>query len=141
MRCAKCGSESPAGKNFCGDCGAELSNRCPSCGAIISDSWKFCRDCGAAVSIATAPANLGAPLTAGPDSGSDLEGERLTVATPLVNPFAANNGSTNVTDLGPLPSRQGSAGHQVSKFVGREGELVLMNQALELAGRGHGQIV
>src|SRR6266850_531192 len=141
MRCAKCGSESPAGKNFCGDCGAELSNRCPSCGAIISDSWKFCRDCGAAISIATAPANLGAPLTAGPDSGGDLEGERLTVAAPLVNPFAASNGSTVVTDLGPLPSRQGSAGYQGSKFVGREGELVRMKNALELAGRGHGQIV
>ena len=24
MRCAKCGSENPAGKKFCGDCGGEL---------------------------------------------------------------------------------------------------------------------
>src|SRR6266404_3805012 len=49
MRCEKCGSESPAGKKFCGDCGAELSNCCTSCGAVILASWKFCRGCGAAI--------------------------------------------------------------------------------------------
>jgi hypothetical protein len=141
MRCARCGSESPAGKNFCGDCGAELSNRCPSCAAVISDSWKFCRDCGAALSIAaTAPEHLGAPLTADPDSAGELEGERPTVTAPLADPFAAINGSTNVTDLDPLPSRRWSARHG-SKFVGREGELAQMNHALELARCGQGQIV
>ena len=33
MRCAKCGAENPAGKKFCGDCGAALANLCPKCGA------------------------------------------------------------------------------------------------------------
>src|SRR6266404_119086 len=116
MRCARCGSENPVGKNFCGDCGAELSKRCPRCGSLISDSSRFCRDCGAAVSIEDTP------LTAGPDSAGELEGERPTVARPLTDSFAAINGSTNVTELGPLPSRRWSARHQVSKFVGREGE-------------------
>ncbi len=131
MRCARCGSESPAGKNFCGDCGAELSNRCPRCGSVISDSSKFCRDCGAEVGIENTT------LTAGPDSGGGLEGERPTATAP----FDAINGSTNVPKLGPLPSRRWSARNQISKFVGRDGELAQMNQALELARRGHGQIL
>jgi uncharacterized membrane protein YvbJ len=29
MRCSKCGSDSPAGKKFCGDCGAPLENLDP----------------------------------------------------------------------------------------------------------------
>src|SRR6267154_699477 len=70
MRCASCGSENPAGKNFCGDCGAELSNRCPRCGSVISDSTKFCRDCGAEVGVEDLP------LTAGLDSSGGLEGAR-----------------------------------------------------------------
>src|SRR6267154_613593 len=131
MRCASCGSENPAGKNFCGDCGAELSNRCPRCGSVISDSTKFCRDCGAEVGIEDLS------LTAGPDSGDGLEGVRPTATAS----FAAINGSTNVTELGPLPSRRWSSRHQVSKFVGREGEIAQMNHALELARRGQGQIV
>src|SRR4029077_15493595 len=81
MRCARCGSESPAGKKFCGDCGAELSNCCPSCGAVLSASWKFCRGSAAAID----------------------------------------------------PS--------LSKFVGRLPELAQMNDALNLARSGHGQIV
>ena len=32
MTCAACGSENPAGKRFCGDCGAPLGAACPSCG-------------------------------------------------------------------------------------------------------------
>jgi len=46
-----------------------------------------------------------------------------------------------VPKIGPLPSRRWSARNQISKFVGREGELAQMNQALELARRGHGQIL
>ena len=131
MRCARCGSENPVGKNFCGDCGAELSNRCPRCGSVISDSSKFCRDCGAEVGIENTT------LTAGPDSDGGLEGECPTATAP----FDAINGSTNVPKLGPLPSRRWSARNQISKFVGREGELAQMNHALELARHGHGQIV
>src|SRR6266404_7833926 len=137
MRCARCGSESPAGKNFCGDCGAELSNRCSRCEAVVSDSWKFCRDCGAALTSADSAAHLGVPLTADPDSAAELGGELQTGT----DPFAATNGSSNVTVVGPLPSRRWSARHQVSKVVGRESELAQMNHALELARGGHGQII
>ena len=33
MTCSHCGSDNPAGKNFCGDYGGALENRCPQCGA------------------------------------------------------------------------------------------------------------
>ena len=131
MRCARCGSENPVGKNFCGDCGAELSNRCPRCGSVISDSSKFCRDCGAEIGIEDTT------VTAGPDSGGGLDGELPTATAP----FDVINGSTNVPELGPLPSRRWSARNQISRFVGRESELAQINHALELARRGNGQIV
>jgi len=41
MRCVKCGTENPAGKRFCGDCGAALANRCAQCGADNPAEKKF----------------------------------------------------------------------------------------------------
>jgi class 3 adenylate cyclase/tetratricopeptide (TPR) repeat protein len=46
MRCSKCGSDNPAGKKFCGDCGAPLANLCPNCGADNPPAKRFCGDCG-----------------------------------------------------------------------------------------------
>jgi class 3 adenylate cyclase len=50
MRCQKCGSESPTGKRFCGDCGEPLANRCSQCGSENPPGKKFCGDCGATLS-------------------------------------------------------------------------------------------
>src|SRR5215472_14521387 len=47
MRCSKCGSDNPADKNFCADCGARLANHCPKCRAENPPSKRFCGDCGA----------------------------------------------------------------------------------------------
>lgn len=47
MRCPRCGAHSPAGKKFCGDCGAALAVACPSCGAANSTGEDFCGRCGA----------------------------------------------------------------------------------------------
>jgi class 3 adenylate cyclase/tetratricopeptide (TPR) repeat protein len=47
MRCSKCGSDNPADKKFCGDCGAALASRCPKCGSENPPSKHFCGDCGA----------------------------------------------------------------------------------------------
>ncbi len=106
MRCASCGSENPAGKKFCGDCGAELSNRCPKCGAENSDGKKFCGDCGAALGVATRAA--GAPARARPrtteivEPAGELEGERKLV-TAL---FADIKGSTELEqNLDPEEAR------------------------------------
>jgi class 3 adenylate cyclase/tetratricopeptide (TPR) repeat protein len=50
--CPTCGSENPAGKKFCGDCGNALARVCSSCGSPIEASKKFCGDCGAPVDAA-----------------------------------------------------------------------------------------
>ena len=92
MRCAKCSSDNPAGKKFCGDCGARLAHSCPKCGAENPESKKFCGDCGAPLAAgsrttpspgAAPPGIGGAPsaisLAVEPVSGEIPEGERKTV--------------------------------------------------------------
>ena len=72
MRCSKCGSDSPAGKKFCEDCGAPLATPCPKCGAETTTGKRFCGDCGTPLDV---PAPASEPLNGG------LTGERrhLTV--------------------------------------------------------------
>jgi len=55
MRCSKCGSENPAGKKFCGDCGAPLANRCPNCSSENPAGKRFCGECGSALNSNTQP--------------------------------------------------------------------------------------
>src|ERR1051326_3275023 len=57
MTCSHCGSDNPAGKRFCGDCGSVLENRCPHCGADNPPNKRFCGDCG--ISFAAQPAHAG----------------------------------------------------------------------------------
>jgi len=106
MCCASCGSEIAAGKKFCGDCGAEQSNRCPKCGAENSLGKRFCGDCGAALGAAApaaaAPARAGTRITALVEPAGELDGERKTV-TAL---FADIKGSTELEqDLDPEEAR------------------------------------
>jgi predicted amidophosphoribosyltransferase len=56
MTCPHCGNDNPAGKKFCGDCGAAQENRCPQCGADNPANKKFCGDCGAA--LVASPARM-----------------------------------------------------------------------------------
>jgi class 3 adenylate cyclase/tetratricopeptide (TPR) repeat protein len=112
MRCAKCGAENPAGKRFCGDCGAPLANRCEQCGAENPPGKKFCGDCGSALgtamTAAVAPSspprsapNIGVTPEQ-PDASATLDGERKTV-TAL---FADIKGSTELMeDLDPEEAR------------------------------------
>jgi class 3 adenylate cyclase/tetratricopeptide (TPR) repeat protein len=46
MRCASCGSELIAGKQFCHVCGARATVACPRCGAAVGAGFRFCPDCG-----------------------------------------------------------------------------------------------
>ena len=55
MRCSNCGSDNPAGKKFCSECGAGFSRGCPQCGAENAPAAKFCGDCGAALSPPVQP--------------------------------------------------------------------------------------
>jgi len=61
MQCSNCGSENPASKKFCEDCGATLEDRCPNCGAITTAGKRFCGECGAglAETAATKPVSGG----------------------------------------------------------------------------------
>jgi class 3 adenylate cyclase len=111
MRCSKCGSDNPADKKFCGDCGMPLANRCPRCGADNPPAKGFCGDCGAALSAkndaAQSPASFrGTPdiaITAeGTGASIPVDGERKTV-TAL---FADIKGSMELMeDLDPEEAR------------------------------------
>ena len=110
MRCSKCGSESPATKKFCGDCGAPLTNRCPKCDAENPPGKRFCGDCGTALVATSATAqsptsSLGSAdiaISAEATNSAVAEGERKTV-TAL---FADIKGSTELMeDLDPEQAR------------------------------------
>src|SRR5271169_5888733 len=84
MRCSKCKAENPAGKKFCGDCGAPLANLCAQCGADNPAGKRFCGECGAALEAAVATASArqanDAPIRiAGTSAPENIEGERKNV--------------------------------------------------------------
>ncbi len=107
MRCSNCKAENPAGKKFCGDCGAALANLCPKCGADNPADKRFCGECGTALGApaGTAPAkkaNDSPILVAETPAPENLEGERKTI-TAL---FADIKGSTELEqDLDPEEAR------------------------------------
>jgi predicted ATPase/class 3 adenylate cyclase len=61
--CPGCGTENPAEKRFCGDCGTPLAAACASCGATNPPGKRFCSDCGAELGV---PAAIPAPAVEGP---------------------------------------------------------------------------
>jgi class 3 adenylate cyclase/tetratricopeptide (TPR) repeat protein len=91
MRCPRCGAHSPAGKKFCGDCGAALAVACPSCGAANSTGEDFCSRCGAV---------LDAPgfVEAGEPSGAAGIGGRLGEIKQVTVLFCDIVGSTALTE-------------------------------------------
>jgi class 3 adenylate cyclase/tetratricopeptide (TPR) repeat protein len=104
MRCSNCGSDNPAGKKFCSECGAELSRGCPQCGAENAPAAKFCGDCGAALSV---PLQATVAETA-PVQPREIAGERrhLTVL------FCDLVGSTQISaQLDPEEWREIVAGY------------------------------
>jgi class 3 adenylate cyclase/tetratricopeptide (TPR) repeat protein len=64
MRCAKCGTENPPDRKFCGECGAHFSLRCPQCGNENVPPFKFCGECGAALDNIVRTPNAAAPAAA-----------------------------------------------------------------------------
>lgn len=108
MCCSKCGSDNPADKKFCGDCGAPLTNRCPNCGAENPPGKRFCGDCGTPLgrrnATAQAPSSsLGtADIAISAEATAPVDGERKTV-TAL---FADIKGSMELMeDLDPEEAR------------------------------------
>src|SRR5579863_1002138 len=107
MRCSNCKTENPAGKKFCGDCGAALANLCPKCGGENPADKRFCGECGTALGAPAAAAsakksNDSSIRVAETTAPENLEGERKTV-TAL---FADIKGSTELEqDLDPEEAR------------------------------------
>ena len=107
MRCPKCNSENPEGKNFCGKCGARFAGRCVKCGAGNPPGDNFCGDCGAALSapaaaVAAKQSSEALVRVADSTAPENIEGERKTV-TAL---FADIKGSTELEqDLDPEEAR------------------------------------
>ena len=105
MRCSNCGSDNPAGKKFCSECGAGFSRGCPQCGAENAPAAKFCGDCGAELSPPVQP-----PVAeASPVQPREVAGERrhLTVL------FCDLVGSTGIAaQLDPEEWRYTVAGYQ-----------------------------
>jgi class 3 adenylate cyclase/tetratricopeptide (TPR) repeat protein len=108
MRCSKCGSDNPAGKKFCGDCGAPLENRCVECGADNPPGKRFCGDCGTPVGPRNATAQSPSPslgtadIAISAEATAPADGERKTV-TAL---FADIKGSMElIEDLDPEEAR------------------------------------
>src|SRR6266853_648098 len=117
MRCSKCGSENPAGKKYCSECGAGLLMRCPQCNAEHAPAAKFCGECGA-----PCDSSIGTPVSeTGSVQRADLSGERrhLTVL------FCDLVGSTGIaTRLDPEQWRETVAGYHraaaeaITRFAG-----------------------
>ena len=104
MRCSNCGSDNPADRKFCGECGAQFRLRCPKCGKENVPPFRFCGDCGAALTAAGSivPTQVGASVRREATAPEALEGERKTV-TAL---FADLKGSTELMEsLDPEEAR------------------------------------
>ena len=107
MRCSNCKTENPAGKKFCGDCGAALANLCPKCGAENPAGKRFCGECGTALEAPAAVASAkkssdSAIRVAESPAPENLEGERKTVTALFVD----IKGSTEMMeDLDPEKAR------------------------------------
>ena len=130
--CASCGTENPADKRFCGDCGAPLSSGCPSCGASNPPGKRFCGDCGTALGAATgiAPAAVGGatPPSASPIPAEPTIAERRLVSILFADlvgftPFSEERDSEEVretlTRYFELATEViGRYGGTVEKFIG-----------------------
>jgi class 3 adenylate cyclase/tetratricopeptide (TPR) repeat protein len=85
VTCSACGSENPAGRKFCGECGTPLAVGCPSCGAPTTAGQRFCGECGSALGTAPSatparPAPSPARPTAAPTPASTPVAERRLVS-------------------------------------------------------------
>ena len=63
MLCGACGTENPADKRFCRECGSPLAQGCPSCGSPVEPGSRFCGDCGAVLAAPAGAATTPPPAT------------------------------------------------------------------------------
>jgi ribosomal protein L40E len=104
MRCSKCGSENPAGNNFCARCGNALAHLCLKCGAEASPSSNFCGKCGAALT-----ASVSTPVSETPPIQSPEVAEKRRHLTVLFCDLVCSTGIA--TRLDPEQRRETVAGY------------------------------
>jgi class 3 adenylate cyclase/tetratricopeptide (TPR) repeat protein len=74
--CSNCGTENPADRKFCGECGSALVLVCPNCGNPNAPRFKFCGECGTSLA------------GAGAGAGSLVVSASGVAATPSVPPVS-----------------------------------------------------
>ncbi len=126
MVCPSCGTENPADKRFCGDCGTPLASGCPTCGAVNPPGKKFCGDCGTALieSATTKTAEVAAARP--PDSPAVAERRVVSILFADLVGFTALAEGKDAEDTRELLSRYfdlardviGRYGGTVEKFIG-----------------------
>ena len=122
MRCSKCGSENPAGKKYCSECGVGLLMRCLRCNAENAPAAKFCGECGAPFE-----SSIGTPVSeTGSVQRADLSGERrhLTVlfcdlvgSTVIAARLDPSNGAKRSLAIIGRPPRRSSASRATSPNI------------------------
>lgn len=81
MKCSQCGTVNPAGRRFCGHCGAPLRGRCAACGFVNAPRDRFCGGCGQ-------------PLAQSADAGTPRHSARVPERRQLTVMFCDAVGST-----------------------------------------------
>ncbi len=130
MVCPNCGTENPADKRFCGDCGTPLASGCPTCGAINPPGKRFCGDCGTALTGASAssgdPAPDRTPAAPAPSTAPVAERRVVSILFADLVGFTALAEGKDAEDTRELLSRYfdlardviGRYGGTVEKFIG-----------------------
>jgi class 3 adenylate cyclase len=121
--CSSCGTENPADKRFCGDCGASLVSGCPTCGATNPPGKRFCGDCGTTLDPGAAG---GSPRPPAPAPAPVAERRLVSVLFADLVGFTTLAEGRDAEDTRELLSRYfdlardvvGRYGGTVEKFIG-----------------------
>jgi class 3 adenylate cyclase/tetratricopeptide (TPR) repeat protein len=126
--CSTCGTENPAGRKFCGQCGASLARVCPTCGTPNDPQFKFCGECGSVLDGPALPAAQpgGVPTAPQPGGAPVAEHRLVSVLFADLVGFTTLSESRDSEEVRDLLSRYFEAcrtvveryGGVVEKFIG-----------------------
>lgn len=130
-RSSTCGHENPLRAAFCGECGEALNSqhlRCTHCGQPNPERLKFCRGCGADQAVPARTSTLLSSVVA-PLSPSRYAHRASNVQRPTSEASSA------------FPSPPSSLQSPVSFLVGRESELIQLQDIFGKVVQGERQVV
>ena len=111
IHCDVCGSESPLGQRFCGNCGSPLPLTCPHCSVAVPPGSRFCGSCGGALAEM--------PETTPEEPASREERRIATVLFADLSGFTALSGQSDAEDVRALVDRcMALLGEIVDRFGG-----------------------